>query len=788
MVRFITRSFLILLVSLQLWGNDKTVWDILPEQHGEHQTPEGLARIPYPGLDYLMLGNSYWETTLLRGGYFTLGTTAGLSASELDDACPLTYGHPFAMTSFPWFALDGQAFKPDSYFYNETVSLVGGADSVSVEMTSATLEMTFRLYFTDNGETLKLDLRITNLDAATHTITPGVVLDPALGKWGDASVSIGSVPLTGPTSYSGDLPDSEIILDERRLGSSGLGMGISFPSGQTLPDLEVENWHQLIRPDFPGVDLFYDVALRFTAESQSLASGETASFELRIHLREPDFPDGPFLRSQLPNALTETNGLVFPRQFQAFTEVYNNSGSTLNALAYTLRTDQLSEDWTGTSFALGSHSKQYHHIPVNLPEIFENRVYPLTLELNQNGQPEDILVRNCFIPASPYSDTGLVVSVDSILLADYPQVSARFSASIENTGQYLFNLETENVFLYEDQSRILDYSLIRDTTGNTDAADVVFVLDVTGSMGGEINGVKDNLSEFTDRLAEQGVDFRLAMVTFLDVVENIYDFTSDVELFQTYIDDQYAHGGGDWRENSLDALYTASQLQFRDAASRIFIWITDAGYHIESGPTDLSVEQVVDALLANAITCHAVAGSDIRVEYCEPISLPTGGDWFDINGNFQDILLTIAELGGTNKYLISYAAPAAGETNRSVTVEVHYAGLGGTGALDYTVPASVLARPVGPGVRCYPNPFNPSVVIQLSNPQVLEGVAQIYNLRGQLVQNFTLAPVPSQTLIWNAQDYRGRSVPTGVYFLRVRFDDTGGAPAYQQLFKLVHSR
>ncbi len=69
------------------------------------------------------------------------------------------------------------------------------------------------------------------------------------------------------------------------------------------------------------------------------------------------------------------------------------------------------------------------------------------------------------------------------------------------------------------------------------------MLDVTGSMSQEISGVRDNIVEFTDSLSYQGIDFRLAMVTFLDEIENIYDFTSNVQLFQQYVNDQYALGG-----------------------------------------------------------------------------------------------------------------------------------------------------------------------------------------------------------------------------------------------------
>ncbi len=69
--------------------------------------------------------------------------------------------------------------------------------------------------------------------------------------------------------------------------------------------------------------------------------------------------------------------------------------------------------------------------------------------------------------------------------------------------------------------KIENFTLAKDTSGGTNKADIIFVLDVTGSMTNEINGVKENIVEFADSLSAQGIDFRLGMVTFLDEVENI---------------------------------------------------------------------------------------------------------------------------------------------------------------------------------------------------------------------------------------------------------------------------
>jgi len=58
--------------------------------------------------DYLTVTNGMLEGTLLKDGYFTLGTELGTSRSPLDDNCQITYGHPFAKTSYPVVIIDGE--------------------------------------------------------------------------------------------------------------------------------------------------------------------------------------------------------------------------------------------------------------------------------------------------------------------------------------------------------------------------------------------------------------------------------------------------------------------------------------------------------------------------------------------------------------------------------------------------------------------------------------------------------------------------------------------------------
>ena len=71
----------------------------------------------------------------------------------------------------------------------------------------------------------------------------------------------------------------------------------------------------------------------------------------------------------------------------------------------------------------------------------------------------------------------------------------------------------------------------------------------------------------------------------------------------------------------------------------------------------------------------------------------------------------------------------------------------------------------------YPNPFNPSTQISFDVPQGMENVTlNIYNILGKNVNtlvNDMLSPV-RYTMEWDANDYEGNSVASGIYFYELR--------------------
>jgi Mg-chelatase subunit ChlD len=119
--------------------------------------------------------------------------------------------------------------------------------------------------------------------------------------------------------------------------------------------------------------------------------------------------------------------------------------------------------------------------------------------------------------------------------------------------------------------------------------DVMFVLDVTGSMQQQINGVSRGIVGFAKDLQSRKLDARVGLIAFRDrkineesVILRFEDdkpFTKDVEAFSQKVGKLRASGGGDPPESVMDALALASRQPFRDDATRVLLLICDDEPH-----------------------------------------------------------------------------------------------------------------------------------------------------------------------------------------------------------------
>ncbi|MBR5515622.1 MAG: S-layer homology domain-containing protein, partial [Clostridia bacterium] len=198
----------------------------------------------------------------------------------------------------------------------------------------------------------------------------------------------------------------------------------------------------------------------------------------------------------------------------------------------------------------------------------------------------------------------------------------------------------------------------RAASGAMAQADIVFVIDTTGSMGDEIYNVKENVQYFVDVLREKGISAGLALIDYQDLEADGYDSTRvhkngssnwfyDVDAYKAAIAELEPGWGGDTPECAVDALETARLLDMRASAGKIFILITDADYKVDNRYGIPSMAAEIELLKNAGVTCAVVSPSYEMDTYYDLYN-ETDGIWADIYGDFYSELMTLADKIGTD--------------------------------------------------------------------------------------------------------------------------------------------
>jgi outer membrane protein OmpA-like peptidoglycan-associated protein/Mg-chelatase subunit ChlD len=197
--------------------------------------------------------------------------------------------------------------------------------------------------------------------------------------------------------------------------------------------------------------------------------------------------------------------------------------------------------------------------------------------------------------------------------------------------------------------------------------DFVFVMDKTGSMQSFIDQTKKNIYRFANSLQSRGIDYRIGLVLFSDNVERVYQPTNDLTRFLSWLDATKAEGGGDFKENSLEALAAAARMEFRPAANRVAILITDAPYHQQGekgeGICQYTTSSIVKYLNDKELRVFSIVPQ--KLETYSAISKETRGCAFDIDFPFSTVLDRFS-MQLTNLFAIRYrtAEPAIPDSIR----------------------------------------------------------------------------------------------------------------------------
>lgn len=276
---------------------------------------------------------------------------------------------------------------------------------------------------------------------------------------------------------------------------------------------------------------------------------------------------------------------------------------------------------------------------------------------------------------------GIEVKVSQVDMSDYPRV-VLYASVTDERGQPVDDLTRDDFQVTEDgvPVALTDFA----GTGSVRMVDIVFVFDTTTSMRTEVNGMKQTSLAFAEKLERSGLDYRLGLVDFGDVIKRVErpdgQLTDDAQEFKGWISGiRLAGGGVNIPELTLGALQRATEMSFRDGVMKIAILITDAPPHhygdypdggVRFDDPTLTLEHTVLRLAEANMTTYIIAPR--HSDYTEIVE-ETGGQFFEIHGR-SDFTTIIDQIGGliAAQYRLAYTSPRPtyDGTRRNVEVSV----------------------------------------------------------------------------------------------------------------------
>jgi hypothetical protein len=148
--------------------------------------------------------------------------------------------------------------------------------------------------------------------------------------------------------------------------------------------------------------------------------------------------------------------------------------------------------------------------------------------------------------------------------------------------------------------------------------DILFLVDSTGSMGDEIDQLKENMISVAERISglPGSPDLRFGLTTYRDrgdlFTSRTFDFTPDVEAFTQALRQVEADAGGDYPESLNEGLHDALHLpewRVEDTVSLLFL-VADAPPHLDY-PQDYDYAQEMVVASAHGIKIFTLASSGL---------------------------------------------------------------------------------------------------------------------------------------------------------------------------------
>jgi outer membrane protein OmpA-like peptidoglycan-associated protein len=253
--------------------------------------------------------------------------------------------------------------------------------------------------------------------------------------------------------------------------------------------------------------------------------------------------------------------------------------------------------------------------------------------------------------------TEIDITVKSVEITKFPKIKLIIEA-YNKLGQPLDTLLPDQITIYENESQFTPDKIVKIPVANKLPWDFIFVVDITGSMQPQIDGVVNNLLDFANNLEKRGIDYKLGLLLFSDNIDRVYQPTNSADVFLSWLSNVRAFGGGDEKENALEALVAIpKRITFRPEANKVAILITDAPYHQRGergdGTTLETTASTIDSMNKNDIRVFTIAPPKLK-DY-QYISDQTRGTNYNIAYSFTSVLENFTRQI-TNLFLVTYTS------------------------------------------------------------------------------------------------------------------------------------
>jgi hypothetical protein len=262
-------------------------------------------------------------------------------------------------------------------------------------------------------------------------------------------------------------------------------------------------------------------------------------------------------------------------------------------------------------------------------------------------------------PIKPSEDLGTHLFEFSSAQRTFEQ--ARFDENIisvffraEKEGKSVDDVKASELHVQENGTKVTPFSLGADSEKFEKVADIVFVVDITGTMTAFIESAKKRLKEFINSSRAKNYHTRMCISTFGDytvkkcthffdnnpkdpsTTTQVSELLAELAQLQAYKGEGKDPGWPDLPENSLGALIDASKAPWGPDSQRFVILVTDWGFL--SSPDNRG--SIGDKAPFMKDVTKAIKDSQIKVFAVTP------SKWPGYNSPFQDEPGIVQSSGG----------------------------------------------------------------------------------------------------------------------------------------------